>query len=545
MKKRIFIVISCLLIVFSFIKNVNAQTVFRSNPYEFEEFGYQECVNNGYSARQCIEKCSTRSFNLSFSWKEIGLNLQEQNIAYLYSSDPDDDSVEGYFFSAEPHDGVNFGDNISNIDCEALKEKEDPMAFLDSTLGSIGDKAVYPTALHCGIINSFTTWYNYWGHDPTWKEGIVRGKKNKVIRWHEFGGKDEYGRKYYLKCVNDDGSYDFECDMSGNGNDFVLYMSDNKTSNNYKKIGTIRKFTSLYDPNHKTGWLDAVLDKIADYGKDQGDSFSSKIAVCLDKNSSNLNAILDMDSEKSFFKNSKHKVEGLDKTGCVYLGAITFKKEYNEEVKPVAGGGSQCFSFLHKETSFKPFYNTTVWTDKNIAGRCGFVDQNWNKDECKDSDLHQLYITQYGRTVKSRDDCSKAERYDSNLKKCYRDISITKSGYNGVADFYEVYTNQDELDVQCENFQGLHIIYRVIIVAAPILVILFVSFDLVRTIIAGDEKQMSKFRSSLVKRIVALILLILIPVIVRVLVSTLTSKSKYDNAYKPNLIRCMVIGNDK
>ena len=69
--------------------------------------------------------------------------------------------------------------------------------------------------------------------------------------------------------------------------------------------------------------------------------------------------------------------------------------------------------------------------------------------------------------------------------------------------------------------------------------ILFVSFDLVSSLISGDAQKVKKFRDKLFRRIIALVLLIVIPIIINVLVNTL---SKNNFIKDKSVIKCVVLG---
>lgn len=306
----------------------------------------------------------------------------------------------------------------------------------------------------------------------------------------------------FVWCRSDDPEFDFECDAyNGKGSNVEVYI------NGINK-GYVRDFVLIYDPFGKDGLIDAIMEKIEIVGEE-----NPNVKMCVTQGNDYGDSILDINDadRKKLFQNSAY---------CIDLGTIP-TTVVEEKVKTET---PKCYSFLHDPAWLsRVWYRTTVWSDYDMSGSCGFkLNKDWNLDDCKDSALDHV------STV------------NVNGKK----ITITNSGYDGVADFTDMTGTKDKQDIECENFKGLHIIYRVIIIAAPLIAAFFISFDLVRTIISGDEKQMSKFRVSLIKRIVALIILILLPVLVRLLVGTFSSKSP-KNVNKPSLIKCIVLGTAK
>lgn len=210
--------------------------------------------------------------------------------------------------------------------------------------------------------------------------------------------------------------------------------------------------------------------------------------------------------------------EGFD-YDLTYLDALDTS---NLKTEPTSDGKPHCYKYLHYETSSRPMYYTTVWSDKKV--NCGFEETNWSRGTCRDASL--------SNSVKiigpEREDGSKGYTY------------IAHSGYNGVADFYDlVGTTKDTDEIICDNFKTFHFVYRMITILAPIVTLFFVSFDFVSSIIANDEKKMAKFRTSFIRRLIAFLILLVLPVLVSVLVNTL-SKNKVIK--RSSLISCTVLG---
>ena len=176
-----------------------------------------------------------------------------------------------------------------------------------------------------------------------------------------------------------------------------------------------------------------------------------------------------------------------------------------------------------------PMYNTTVWTNKTMG--CGFELVNeWDYSDCKNSSLSVIY--EQCKVVISESESGKTEyKYCKN---------ITHSGYNGSPDFYDK-SEKTESKIKCETMKPFHILYKATTTFAPILTILFITFDLIASIMSGDPKKFSKFRSKITRRLVALFLLLIIPILINILVNTF---SRNDSIRDTSLIKCIVVGND-
>ena len=189
-------------------------------------------------------------------------------------------------------------------------------------------------------------------------------------------------------------------------------------------------------------------------------------------------------------------------------------KESSDPANNITDGQYHCYSYLHNATD--PVYNTTVWTNQSMS--CGFQLRDWDYETCKNSDLGRTFLNEVnGKTYK-----------------------MTHSGYNGNPDFYN-FDPQKVGNITCNNFRALHLIYRAATIIAPILTIFFVTFDFVKSIISGDPKKVSKFRSQLIRRIIALLLLITIPIVINILIGTL---SKNDKIKDNSLLKCVIVGKD-
>ena len=191
------------------------------------------------------------------------------------------------------------------------------------------------------------------------------------------------------------------------------------------------------------------------------------------------------------------------------------KKDAIKACETGDAGSYACYRYTFLP-GLHPMHNTTVWTNKTLG--CGFEKTDWDYDECKSASLSVTY------------------------KQCKDDHCgvITHSGFNGTPDFYD-YSEKKKADLTCSNVKALHIVYRTITVMAPILTILFVTFDLIAAVMSGDAKKMNKFRSKVIRRLIALAILIVVPILISFLVDSL---SKNDALRDTSLMRCVVIGSE-
>ncbi|MBR4830908.1 MAG: hypothetical protein IKZ96_04055 [Bacilli bacterium] len=191
------------------------------------------------------------------------------------------------------------------------------------------------------------------------------------------------------------------------------------------------------------------------------------------------------------------------------------KKEAIKACETGDAGSYYCYRYTFLP-GVHPMYNTTVWTNKTLG--CGFEKTDWDYESCKSSNLSVTY------------------------KQCKNDYcrTITHSGFNGTPDFYD-FSEKKSGNVTCSNVKPFHIIYKTATIMAPILTILFATFDLVASIMSGDTKKMSKFRSKLTRRIIALFILMVLPILISILVDTLSKNSAIKDS---SLLKCVVTGKE-
>jgi hypothetical protein len=537
MKKKLLIIIALLAMIFSFSDIAYA----RRTAYEKQETGFDLCVRSGYTAKECLKFCGNR--NKTY---EVTLNnlvdeaLDENNIARLYSYEELVD--EGYFGTYLKLDDDKA---ITVLYTETNKESKEAFEKLMKKAGGTitfsgnsiyesegGSRSIRYVFLGAKTKSHFGDGY---GHIVEWKYSTSISKK-------------------YLVCEDDSGSFDFECDMNGTGSEFTIYVDFDKVKDedgdldydktnqkviSGKSIGGVRSFSRMLDPDQLYGWFDAVMQKFDVYDLEPG---KHTFGFCLAKlEKKRGEQILDEDNR------DKYDPTEDEAKGCRYLGEVDIKESLEPEDIIKETKNPKCYKMLHIKTSTKPYYYTTVWSKRSLEGRCGFHITDWNKADCRDGDLQNAITTVYPADGDSQADCPKSYVYsctnpeDESTCMCRLTLRIAHSGYDGVADYYTT-EELDKEDIVCDNFRGLHTVYRIIILAAPLLTIFFIIFDLVKTILAGDEKKMAKFRETLIKRIIALVILILLPVLIRVIVSTLSSRSKSTNLKRMDLIKCMVLG---
>lgn len=204
---------------------------------------------------------------------------------------------------------------------------------------------------------------------------------------------------------------------------------------------------------------------------------------------------------------------GYTKTTAINMCSSPVESEWTTEPK--------CYKFTHLPSIGKPMYNTTVWTNKPLS--CGFEATEWTFQECRDAKLNHIHK-----------ECKDVDNSGDNTV-CY---NITNTGYNGMADFF-IKVSNPEAELACQDLYGLHIIYRVITIAAPILVVFFVTFDFVKSIIIGDPKKIAKVREKSIRRLIAVAILFLLPLIISMLVNSLSKNGKLRD---DSLLKCVVKG---
>lgn len=78
-----------------------------------------------------------------------------------------------------------------------------------------------------------------------------------------------------------------------------------------------------------------------------------------------------------------------------------------------------------------------------------------------------------------------------------------------------------ELEFVCDKIlpilRIIAFLLKVIQWAIPMLLIAFATFDVVKAVVANDDKQMESAKSSMVKRLIYAVIVFLVPVVIRII----------------------------
>ena len=96
------------------------------------------------------------------------------------------------------------------------------------------------------------------------------------------------------------------------------------------------------------------------------------------------------------------------------------------------------------------------------------------------------------------------------------------------------------VNFECSDISFLRFIWLIMIIAAPILTIVFGVLDFTQAIMAGDEQKMNKLKSKFINRLVALALFIILPIIIK----TIVNISDNDSVRSIKMAKCIVNGED-
>lgn len=116
--------------------------------------------------------------------------------------------------------------------------------------------------------------------------------------------------------------------------------------------------------------------------------------------------------------------------------------------------------------------------------------------------------------------------------KIYEDDSNPLLMLNGTVD--------SSANFECSDISFLRFIWLIMIIAAPILTIVFGVLDFTQAVMAGDEQKMNKLKSKFIKRLVALALFIILPIIIK----TIVNISDNDSVRSIKMAKCIVNGED-
>lgn len=96
------------------------------------------------------------------------------------------------------------------------------------------------------------------------------------------------------------------------------------------------------------------------------------------------------------------------------------------------------------------------------------------------------------------------------------------------------------VNFECSDISFLRFIWLIMIIAAPILTIVFGVLDFTQAVMAGDEQKMNKLKSKFINRLVALALFIILPIIIK----TIVNISDNDSVRSIKMAKCIVNGED-
>lgn len=93
--------------------------------------------------------------------------------------------------------------------------------------------------------------------------------------------------------------------------------------------------------------------------------------------------------------------------------------------------------------------------------------------------------------------------------------------------------------VKCSDFSVLHTLWKIVIVAAPILTILFGVLDFAKSVISSDEEKIKKSWKRFPKRLMALAILIIVPILISIVVNSFTNNEGIKDT---SVLKCIVNG---
>lgn len=96
------------------------------------------------------------------------------------------------------------------------------------------------------------------------------------------------------------------------------------------------------------------------------------------------------------------------------------------------------------------------------------------------------------------------------------------------------------VNFECSDISFLRFIWLIMIIAAPILTIVFGVLDFTQAVMAGDEQKMNKLKSKFIKRLAALALFIILPIIIK----TIVNISDNDSVRSIKMAKCIVNGEE-
>ncbi|MBO5183013.1 MAG: hypothetical protein J6B64_01305 [Bacilli bacterium] len=236
--------------------------------------------------------------------------------------------------------------------------------------------------------------------------------------------------------------------------------------------------------------------------------------------------------------------EDLDKYSNFYKWAQPGYQTFSD--KDDADKCSNTGAYLNKKIETDSIVNA-VSKDECLSICYSIDDENGisspGVDKCKDSeDYKTCKMCLNIESSTDQDICwnknpEVKEKMDKNIKKIEKYSSKITSELRDNLQSVSAPLSKIKFEpykVRCEDVAFLHTIYKIMVIAAPILVILLGSLDYAKSVMASDEKKIVEFRKKLPKRIILLVLFILVPLIV----SSILNIADMDTT----LIYCVVNG---
>lgn len=174
--------------------------------------------------------------------------------------------------------------------------------------------------------------------------------------------------------------------------------------------------------------------------------------------------------------------------------------------------------------------NTTAYEECKKNYETKLSDANFGT--CMDSVVSDFSSTSESRRVMAsdcREDAKKAydEKADSIVTYDFKDVGLLRFKFGTL-----------EYEPKCKDVSFLTKIWKVLIVLAPFLLIIYSSFDYFKVVMAGDEEKMKVSKKKIPRRVIALVLLLVFPQILRMLVTTFGTHRANNTKY----IQCILSG---
>lgn len=183
-----------------------------------------------------------------------------------------------------------------------------------------------------------------------------------------------------------------------------------------------------------------------------------------------------------------------------------------------------------------------------------YYENNLVKEYCKKDELYNQCISSYDscKNISSSsayEQCMKSNMGEKNFENYNKTLSEVLSSINQDIDNYQEELNNilkrvdapsiegiefEPYEAKCEDVVFFHIIYRIMTIAAPILVILFGSIDYAQAVFSSDEKKMQESKKKFPKRVALLIIFVAIPTIISIIMSF--------SGGETNLMKCVILG---